>query len=113
MGAQLTMSQCALYTKTIALGRKHGSGAAGEIKPAMIIENRELAKTKASCTGELESAVACQLLQTLGLILHKENARAILRRSAPLASVDHLTLAVVNSLQSADAEQHGLSSSVD
>ena len=40
----------------------------------------ELAKTKALLTGELNSIVANRLLQSLGLIVHRENARAILRR---------------------------------
>ena len=40
----------------------------------------ELAKTKALLTGESHSTVANRLLQSLGLILHRENARAILRR---------------------------------
>ena len=39
-----------------------------------------LAKQKSAITGERESDVACMLLQSLGLILHRENARAILRR---------------------------------
>ena len=41
----------------------------------------EIAKQKSSMTGEPHSVTATQLLQSLGLILHKENARAILRRS--------------------------------
>ena len=40
----------------------------------------ELAKTKAMLTGEQSSTIANLLLQRLGLILHRENARAILRR---------------------------------
>ena len=40
----------------------------------------ELAKTKAVLTGEQNSSVANRLLQSLGLILHRENARAVLRR---------------------------------
>ena len=40
----------------------------------------ELAKITSSTTGEPESLVAGHLLQSLGLILHRENARAILRR---------------------------------
>ena len=41
----------------------------------------ELAKHKSAMTGEPNSITATRLLQSLGLILHKENARAILRRS--------------------------------
>ena len=39
-----------------------------------------LAKQKAIIAGEQDSTIVGRLLQTLGLILHKENARAILRR---------------------------------
>ena len=39
----------------------------------------ELAQTKALLTGEQNSTVANRLLQSLGLILHREYARAILR----------------------------------
>ena len=57
----------------------------------------ELAKRKSAITGELESTVACQLLQSLSIILHRENARAILRRwpSTSNASVPTLTASVV------------------
>ena len=41
----------------------------------------ELAKQKAIIAGEQVSTVVSQVLQSLGLILHRENARAILRRS--------------------------------
>ena len=40
----------------------------------------ELAKHKCLIIGESESTVAVQLLQNLGLILHRENARAIMQR---------------------------------
>ena len=39
----------------------------------------ELAKHKSIMTGEQNSIIATRLLQSLGLILHRENARAILR----------------------------------
>ena len=69
----------------------------------------ELAKAKASITGELESTVATQLVQTLGLTLHRENARAILRRSAMPTTLDHHyhILGAATTLQSAAAEQRG------
>ena len=41
----------------------------------------ELAKNKSLLTGELSSIIVNRLLQSLGLILHRENARATLRRS--------------------------------
>ena len=40
-----------------------------------------LAKHQGQATGESESFCANQLLQNLGITLHKENARAILRRA--------------------------------
>ena len=40
-----------------------------------------LAKYKSVRTGEQDSTIATHLLQSLGLILHRENARAILRRT--------------------------------
>ena len=46
----------------------------------------ELAKYKSILTGEQNSTIAIRLLQSLGLILHKENARAILRRSLMVAN---------------------------
>jgi hypothetical protein len=41
----------------------------------------ELAKTTALASGELESTVAVQLLQSVSVTLHRENARAIRRRT--------------------------------
>ena len=41
----------------------------------------ELAKNKSVLTGEQDSITVTHLLQSLGIILHRENARAILRRS--------------------------------
>ena len=41
----------------------------------------EIAKYKSLKTGEKNSIIANHLLQSLGIILHRENARAILRRS--------------------------------
>ncbi len=57
----------------------------------------ELAKRKAALTGQLVSTVASHMLQSLSLILHRENARAILRRwPSPLSgSMPMLTAAVV------------------
>ena len=49
--------------------------------PAAQVVWKELAKQKSSMTGESQSITTSHLLQSLSLILHKENARAILRRS--------------------------------
>ena len=57
----------------------------------------ELAKLTSSTTGEPESLVANHILQSLCLTLHRENARAILRRRPCQASrdgLDYLTAAV-------------------
>ena len=40
-----------------------------------------LAKQKAVIAGEQDSTIVSHLLQSLGLILHRENAHSILRRS--------------------------------
>jgi hypothetical protein len=65
----------------------------------------ELAKTKALCTGESESIVASQTYQNLGLTLHRENARAILRRSAGPVAITGGVLRTATFLQSAASEQ--------
>ena len=41
----------------------------------------ELAKTHSLASGELRTTVLSQLLGSLSIILHQENARAILRRT--------------------------------
>ena len=46
----------------------------------------ELAKTTALATGELPSTEAMRVLQSLSLILRRENARAVLRRSPEMES---------------------------
>ena len=48
----------------------------------------ELAKLKALASGEKDSTIVGQLLPSLGLILHKENARSILLRSPGHTSQD-------------------------
>ena len=59
----------------------------------------ELAKVKTLVSGELRNSVLTHLYQTLGLTLHRENARAILRRST-IASIDYTALAVAATVQS-------------
>ena len=41
----------------------------------------ELAKHRSIVSGEQNSIIVSQFLQSLGVVLHRENARAILRRS--------------------------------
>ena len=47
----------------------------------------ELAKTKALASGELASKVTTQSLQILSVALHRENARAVIRRMPLSAEV--------------------------
>ena len=54
----------------------------GGLGPAATKTLRELAKMKASASGESQSNTLSQLLMSLGIILHRENAKAILRRRA-------------------------------
>ena len=52
----------------------------------------ELAKLKALASGEQDSTIVGQLLQSVGLILHRENARSILRRSPNYVSDEYSEL---------------------
>ena len=52
----------------------------------------ELAKHKALASGEQVSIIVNRLLQSLGIILHRENARSILRRSSSNISHDYSEL---------------------
>ena len=61
----------------------------------------ELAKFTSSMTGEPESLVAGHILQSLSMILHRENARAILRRRPCFGDEDGL--AVLTAAASASA----------
>ena len=47
---------------------------------------KELAKAKSIVSGEPVDMLLGQLRQHLGVVLHRENARAILKRSLVLAS---------------------------
>ena len=49
--------------------------------PAATAVWSHLAKSKSILSGETVSTTAMYMLQSLGLIMHRENARAILRRS--------------------------------
>jgi hypothetical protein len=64
----------------------------------------ELAKTKSSVSGEPVDLLLSQLYQNLGIILHRENARSVLKRASPLrGDADHV-LAAAATLQNNDAE---------
>ena len=61
----------------------------------------QLAKLKTSMSGERSSQVLANLYQNLGIIIHRENARAVLRRSSAFDFNTSLhTLASAASLQS-------------
>ena len=49
----------------------------------------ELAKTKSILSGESQDVVRTQLFQSLGVILHRENARAVARRMFPSFPLRH------------------------
>ena len=44
----------------------------------------EIAKVKAASSGDSEDAEAGHLHQSIGLVLHRDNALAILRRASPI-----------------------------
>ena len=64
----------------------------------------EIAKTTAQATGELESTIIARFFQNTGFILHRENARAIVRRSAGVAVAAHGLLASAATIASASAD---------
>jgi hypothetical protein len=63
----------------------------------------ELAKTKSLITGESKNKILSQFYQTTGTIIHKENARAILRRCSVTPEARQI-LSTAALLQSAAAE---------
>jgi hypothetical protein len=69
--------------------------------PAATKTFAQLAKLKATVSGERSSAVLSHLYQNMGIILHRENARAVLRRSSVFdCNMSLHTLASAASLQS-------------
>ena len=74
-----------------------GGGWGGEAHKVF----KELAKLKSSLTGELETTCALQIQQSLNLVLHRENARAILRRHPFLHHEDclHTVLSAATTIQ--------------
>ena len=57
----------------------------------------EIAKLRATLSGDLEDKEAQHFLQSLNLILHRENARAILRRHPhPTCDADRTILAAAS-----------------
>ena len=56
----------------------------------------ELAKTSALASGELRSSVLARILGSLSVTLHKENARAVLRRTPASAGSGSLSAAAAS-----------------
>ena len=74
----------------------------GSWGPAAATALVDFAKTKALLTGEPQERVLQQLLETLGVILHRENARAVLNRTRMFSTGLDGLLAAATTLQ-ADA----------
>ena len=64
----------------------------------------ELAKTKSLLTGESEEVVRKELYQSLGVILHRENARSVVKRMYPSTGGSHALLHAASTLQASVAE---------
>ena len=64
----------------------------------------ELAKVKSLYTGESQDRVQQQLLECLSVILHRENARAVLKRSAVCSLASDGILAAATTLQADSAD---------
>ncbi len=64
----------------------------------------ELAKAKSMLTGEPKNTVLSQLYQNLGIVLHRKNARSILRRCCATLPAAAQMLATAAVLQSTEAE---------
>jgi len=71
--------------------------------PASVKVFNELAKSKSILTGESVEFLHNQLLQSLGVILHRENARAVVKRRGAHTSVSSTVLAAATTLQSSGA----------
>jgi len=67
--------------------------------PAATKVFNELAKTKSITTGEPIDSLLMQLYQNLGIILHRENARAIVKRMATHSRAPSSILAAATTLQ--------------
>ena len=77
----------------------HGGGWGPEARRALAT----LAKRDAAASGEDSAILADQLAQRLAVSLHRENARALLRRFQPPASVAAEQLAAATAMSTADS----------
>ena len=71
--------------------------------PAAVKVLSELAKTKSMITGEPADHLLAQLYQNLGVILHRENARSVVRRMCERTASADCVLAAATTLQSPEA----------
>jgi len=60
--------------------------------------------TKSLLTGESTDLLQTQLLQNLGMILHRENARAVVKRMFPAIGGIHALLNSASPLQASNTE---------
>ena len=67
-----------------------------------------LAKDKFNATGEAKNTILRQLYQHLGILLHRANARAVLRRCMPRSAAVYPVLSVAAELQCPAAGAGGL-----
>ena len=77
----------------------HGGGWGREARRAFAV----LAKRAADATGDDAALAADQLAQRLSISLHRENARAVLRRLQPRAGATAGRLAAATAAATADA----------
>ena len=59
----------------------------------------QLAKEKSLVTGEREEVLLLQLYQGLGIILHRENARSVLKRLRTISCDTHVLTGAAASIQ--------------
>ena len=67
--------------------------------PAAVKVLNELAKSKSMISGEPVDLLRSQLYQSLGIILHRENARAVVKRMRTHTPVVNMVLAAATTLQ--------------
>ena len=77
----------------------HGGGRGREARRAFEV----LAKRVADATGEEDAVVADRHAQRLSISLHRENARAVLRRLQPSTGAAAARLAAAMAAAAADA----------
>ena len=72
--------------------------------PAAVKVFTELAKSKSILSGEPKDVLLTQLYQNLGVILHRENARSIVKRRCGSTRTSNSVLAAAATLQIPSAE---------